>query len=126
MPPPVHPMPVDRYDLIAVDGSRYVTLYFSMYFRGRSTKAPAGLTLWNWYTLKWREKALCKVDTHGSRFHLEDFPFGLPAAVGADPLLTEVLPELQQQSVAEINEILERNATKFRALMAGKKPQSAD
>lgn len=77
----VSPHPVDQYELLAIDGSLNLHLFFAMYHPRRSQHVPAGLIRFPWDRMTDRVRLLCKLPVFGTTFRVEDFPWGLPDAV---------------------------------------------
>jgi len=79
---PLSPMPLDRFELLSLNGEVWRVLYFSMYHPRRSTKCPDGLTMARWP--KDRDtQIMLKMPSFCSMTPLEDFPYGLPDAIRA-------------------------------------------
>jgi hypothetical protein len=81
---------LDAFELLAVDGTQHITLYFSPYHARRSQKAPDNLSLVPWSQLNETEKALVKFNVMGTTMCLEDFPSSLPDLIESDSILNQI------------------------------------
>lgn len=72
------PYPIDRYELVSIDGSEWRVLYFSAYHPRRSQMVPPGL-----HRVPWPKQDLERVFLSmpvGVGLPVENFPYGLPQA----------------------------------------------
>lgn len=99
VPSPLSPMPLDRFELLALDGSEWRVLYFSMYHPRRSTKCPAGLEVTPWPKDPMTQIML-KIPTFGFMAPMDDFPYDLPNAVRAT-LGSNSLPQEMANALAD-------------------------
>ncbi len=86
--------PVDRFQLLAADGSCQLELFFDMYHPRRSQKVPTGLTQTSWRQMDPKIRAMVKLDVNGSKSPVRDFPFGLPDEIENSPELRSISPGL--------------------------------
>jgi hypothetical protein len=104
---PVSPLPVDAYDVVAVDASQWARLYFAMYHPRRSRDVPEGFTRKAWRELPDALRAMAYVAGTGSTDRVEDFPFGLPAALRRSQTLLEL--SLDEAIARMVERTLARN-----------------
>lgn len=74
-------LPIDKYEILSVDGSVNEFLYFNMYYARRSNLAPDGFQL---DPTNWDEDMTVDMDKIGWRgvnAFVDNFPIGLPEAV---------------------------------------------
>lgn len=76
-----YPRPVDVYEGVSCDGAVWASLFFDMYFLRRSRLAPDGLRRERWDRLQEPFRSLIRFPIQGTNARVEDFPFGLPAAL---------------------------------------------
>lgn len=99
---PTYPRMIDAYELVALDGRCWCRLYFDMYFKRRSCKFPEGLQRVAWDQLQSPQPFLVKHCGFGLNQPVEDFPYGLPAAVrqNSNERATEVMARIAERVIA--------------------------
>jgi hypothetical protein len=98
--------PVDHYELVAMDGSLRIELYFDYCFFWRSTKTPETLTLFDFKDMDSGLTTLYKYPAFGTTSQLKGFPFSLPSFIRSGDLAKDV-PELAEAIAADIEKSLE-------------------
>lgn len=110
---PVIPYPMDAFELVAVDGSCWHNLYFSMYHPRRSRQAPRGLSLSPWPSDKGLQVML-KFPGFGAMHYVHDFPLGLPAVLEESPEFKAISPGLGGAMARRIQETLAKSGVSWR------------
>lgn len=110
---PFQALKLDAYELVAMDGSAWHTLYFSMYHPSRSTRAPEGLSLASWKRSSQEERIFMTHKGCGSTYFVENFPYGLPAVVTEDEGLNSIGPGFGAVAARILAKTLEENKGKF-------------
>lgn len=104
---PSIPHPLDHYEVLAVDGTSRLDLYFSPYHPRRSQKVPEGLSRTSWRSLDEMHRMMIQVPGFGSTMPVPDFPWGLPEALRQDPGLKQISPGLGDSMARRVEEILQ-------------------
>lgn len=85
---------IDVFEVVASDASQWATLYFHMYYTRRSQKCPEGFNLLPWKTMSNYQRISFKFPFGGRMSKVDNFPFGLPAALENCPNLKFGVPEI--------------------------------
>jgi hypothetical protein len=110
---PVSSLPVDVYELVAIDASEWHDLYFSMYFPRRSRKVPDGLFRVQWSSLPEPVRLGLKLGFFGTDVFVENFPLGLPKVVSQDQQLRSISAGLPAVFARKIQETLDQHPGKW-------------
>lgn len=102
----LHPHPVDEYEVVAVDASQWARLFFSLYYPRRSREVPEGFARRSWASLPKALRAMVHFPAAGITSLVEDFPFGLPDAIRASPMLRSVSPGLGDSMARNVEQFL--------------------
>lgn len=100
------PHPVDGYEVLSIDGKVLRTIWFSPYFKRRSTHAPEGMTLLP-FPKDRTEQVLVKVPGFGVNTRVGDFPHDLPAAIASSPSLIQISSGLGESMARRVVEALQ-------------------
>ena len=106
---PPYPHPVDAYELLALDGSHRVKLFFAMYHPRRSQLVPDGLHRTSWNRMNSVARLAAKMPVFGTSEPVHDFPWGLPEVVRSSPAFRKLDPAaiepLMQGLIRAVNRI---------------------
>jgi len=104
-----YPYPLDAYELLALDGSHRVKLFFAMYHPRRSQLVPDGLHRTPWKRMNKVERSAAYLTVFGTNGRVHDFPWGLPevvrSAVASRKLDPAVIELLVQGLIRAVNQI---------------------
>lgn len=104
---------VDHYELVAVDASEWLDLYFCPYFPRRSRKAPDGLYLMPWSSLDDSIRLLSKFPFMGTNVRVANFPLDLPKAIQSCERLNDLIPGLADSTSKKVQDTLDRQKGKW-------------
>lgn len=98
--------PLDEYELLAVDGTYRVNLFFAPYHPRRSQLVPEGMSRTSWTALDRMHRLMIKVPGFGTNQRVADFPWGLPDAIRVEPSLRQISPTLGDTMARKASEML--------------------
>ena len=111
MSSPVYSHPVDHFELVAVDASMWIDLYFAIYHPRRSLRVPEGLRRLPWRSMSSSLRMMAKVDLAGmTSGPVADFPYGLAAAIEESKQLRFVSLGLGKKFAREIRKLLSQHS----------------
>lgn len=103
---PNYPHPVDRYEVLAVDGSHRGHVFLAAYHPRRSQRVPDGLSRTSWQRLDPMTRLMIRVPGFGTTREVPDFPWGLPEAIRMEPALRQISPTLGETMARRCAEML--------------------
>lgn len=98
---------VDRYELVAVDASEWLDLYFCPCFPRRSKKVPDGLYMISWSSLDDSIRLLSKFPCMGTNARVANFPLELPKAIQSCGRLNDFIPGFAESMSKKVQRILD-------------------
>ena len=113
---PNNPNSVDRYELVAIDGSLRIELYLDYYHFWRSTKCPENLIMYDYAMMDEDTNFVFKSPFLGTNMFVDGFPFTMATHV-RETMDLFYIPELAEIVAEDIEASLEEYEEQFRSLI---------